>query len=339
MTNNILVTGATGFIGSHLVDHLSQNPDNKIYGLSRSIKEESTFKALKLSERYNVNLIFGNVNLYSNIEEAIAKFDIDHIYHLASQPIVQIAAKAPVPTYTTNVLGTLNVLETARIISQQTEKRISILVMSSDKAYGNSEFLPYKEDFPLNGSDVYSSSKSCQDIMARTYAYNYDMNITVARPANTYGFDFQWTRLIPTLAKTFLDKDNKEHNKVKELILNKGSYHYIREFNYVKDTVTALETLIHNIDKTKGQAYNIGSGEKLTTEQLVNKFIEIVSKYCSTSDVSIQFKDKAKTFKEIPEQYLDSTKIINTTRWKPKYSLETGLKCTIDEYKNWFCTE
>lgn len=329
---NILVTGATGFIAGHLIDHLSQNSINKIYGLSRSIKEESTFNALELTQRHNVNLIFGNVNFYPDIEDIITKYDIGTIYHLASQPIVQIAANAPVPTYTTNILGTMNVLETTRIMSQQMDKDISVLVMSSDKAYGNSEKLPYTEETCLNGSDIYSSSKACEDIIARAYAYNYDMNITVARPCNNYAEDdFNWSRLVPTLAKTFLSTESK-----KSLILNKGSYHYIREYLYAKDTARALEYLINNIDNTRCNAYNISSEIRYTTEEFVNKFIDIADKYCSTSDVSIQFKEKAKTFKEIPKQYLDSSKIRNMTGWKPEYSLESGLKKTIEGYYKWF---
>lgn len=329
---NILITGITGFIGAHLADFLSQNSNNKICGLSRSIKEESTFNALGLAQKNNISIVLGNVNSYPDIEEVIATYDIDQIYHLASQPIVQIAAKAPVSTYTTNILGTMNILEAARIMPQQMEKDISTLVMSSDKAYGSSSVLPYKEDLPLNGSDIYSSSKSCEDIISRAYAYNYNLPIIVARPCNTYGeCDFHWSRLVPTLAKTFLSSTNKE-----PLILNKGSYHYIREYMYVGDTARALECLINNIDKTKGQAFNISPDDKYTTEELVNKFIDITRKYYSISDINIQFKEKGKTFKEIESQYLDSSNIRHITGWKPIYNLESGLKYTIDGYKKWF---
>lgn len=329
---NILITGITGFIGAHLAYYLSQNPNNRICGISRSIKEESTFSALELAQKDNVNIMFGNVNSYPNIEEVIATYDIDQIYHLASQPIVQIAAKAPVSTYTTNILGTMNILEATRIMPQQIEKDISTLVMSSDKAYGSSPILPYIEDLPLNGSDIYSSSKSCEDIISRAYAYNYDIPITVARPCNTFGeCDFHWSRLVPTLAKTFLSSNNHE-----PLMLNKGSYHYIREYMYVKDTAMALEALMNNIDKTKGKAFNISPDDKYTTEQFVNKFIKIAEKYYPIPDVHVQFKEKGKTFKEIENQYLDSSKIKQIASWKSNFDLESGLKCTIDGYKRWF---
>lgn len=329
---NILITGITGFIGAHLADNLSRNPNNRICGIARSIKEESTFNALNLQDRKNVHIIFGNVNSYPDIEESIATYDIDKIYHLASQPIVQIAAKAPVSTYTTNIFGTMNILEAIRIMPQQMEKDISTLIMSSDKAYGSSNILPYTEDLPLNGSDIYSSSKSCEDIVSRAYAYNYDLPIVVARPCNTYGeCDFHWSRLVPTLAKTYLSLDNRD-----PLILNKGSYHHIREYMYVKDTAIALESLLDNINNTKGLAFNVSPDSKYTTEEFVNKFISIVKRYYTISDIQIQFKEKAKTFKEIESQYLDGSKIRHITGWKPKFNLESGLKCTIDGYKKWF---
>lgn len=326
---NILITGITGFIGAHLAEYLSQNRNNKIYGISRSIKEESTFNALGLSQRNNISIMFGNVNSYSDIEEAIATHDIDQIYHLASQPIVQIAAKAPVSTYTTNILGTLNILEATRIMPRQIEKEISTLVMSSDKAYGSSLILPYTEDLPLDGSDIYSSSKSCEDIISRAYAHNYDLPIVISRPCNAYGeCDFHWSRLVPSLVNAFLEQ--------KELILNKGSYHYIREFAYVRDTVSALELLLENINKTKGQAFNISSEEKYTTEEVVNKFINICQTKFDIKKVHISFKEKGKIFKEIENQYLDISKMKNITGWKPRFGLEDGLLYTIGGYKKWF---
>jgi CDP-glucose 4,6-dehydratase len=334
---NILITGATGFIGSHLAHHLAKDKNNIIYGLTRSIKHESVFNALSLDSVSNINLICGSVNdcheyvnNYNIIEEILYKHDIDQVYHLAAQAIVQTASKCPVPTITTNVFGTLNVLEPIRSVIYTMDKEIPTFVMSTDKSYGISENLPYTEDLPLNGLDIYSASKACEDILARSYAYNYNLPIVVGRPANTYGLDFNWTRLIPSLAKSCLyckEKDNP-------IILNKGSYHYIREYNYVEDTVSAIELLMKNIDKTKGEAYNISSGHKHTTEEIVKYFLEM----CHCNKI-IEFKKKDIVFKEIPEQYLDSSKLINATGWKPKYNIYYGLGKTCANYKKWFDKE
>jgi nucleoside-diphosphate-sugar epimerase len=325
---NILVTGCNGFIASHLIDFLSNNSDNRIVGITRSIRKESTFNALKLAEKNNVGVIFGNVNNYSDIEETIAKYDIDNIYHLAAKVIVKDASKAPISTIDINVNGTLNILEAVRVMPQQMGKDISTLVMSSDKAYSLDNSLPYLENQPIDGSDIYSSSKAMQDILARSYAYNYDLPIVVARPVNTYGeYDFNWSRIIPSIAKSCFGEEEK-------LVLNKGSFHQIREYLYVKDTVRALITLMDHIYDTKGQAFNISSNDKFTTEEIVLRFLRYANKF-----KEIEFREKAKSFKEIPSQYLDTTKIQNICGWKPKYNIESGLKETIKGYKNWFDKE
>jgi len=328
---NILITGITGFIGSHLAQHLANDDNNKIYGLYRSTKHESVFNSLRLNDRKNINLIQGNINNLNDIYEAIVQYDIEQIHHLAAKVIVQDAAKFPVVTVNTNVFGTLNVLESVRMMKSLMKKEIPTFVMSTDKAYGISDKLPYTEDLSLNGLDIYSASKACEDVLSRAYAFNYDLPIVVGRPANTYGLDFNWTRLIPSLAKSCLFSFEKD----KPLILNEGSYKYVREYNYVLDTVLALELLLKNIGVTKGKAYNISSGFKYTTEETVNTFLSI----SDCLNKKIEFKKKDVTFKEIPEQYLDSSKLMTDTGWKPKYNLKDGLKETIEKYKKWFNEE
>ena len=317
---NILITGITGFIGAHLAEHLSKDKNNKIYGLFRSVKHESVLNALNLK---NITLILGDIANYSNFENVLVQYDIDNVYHLAAQPIVKVASKAPLATYNTNVVGTINLLEAIRNISLHHNKVISTYVMSSDKAYGSHIDLPYTEDMSFNTDDIYASSKSCEDIIARTYAFNYDLPIVVGRPCNCYGVDFNWTRLIPTLAKACF--------KDEQLILNRGSYGYLREYIYAKDLARAIELLLKNIDTTKGEAYNITSGYKHSTGNVVEKFIEL-----SGVKKDIVFKEKEKTHKEIENQYLDSTKLHSVIDWSPEYTLREGLSETIEKYKGWF---
>ena len=324
---NILVTGATGFIGSHLIKYLAENTNNKIYGLCRSIKHESTFKALNLDTLSNVNLLFGDINNKYIVEEFFVRYDIDQVYHLAAQPIVQTAAETPISTFMTNAIGTLNLLDIIRIIKMRDNKDIPTYVMSTDKSYGTHSKLPYTEDFSLKGIDIYSASKVCEDTIARSYAFNYNLPIVIGRPCNIYGeFDFNWTRLIPTLAKSCLTK-----NKKSELLLNEGSYLHVREYMYVRDAVSAIKSLIDNIDKTKGEVFNISSSDIYTTKEAVELFLSLSK--CKTK---IKFKEKNVLFKEINKQYLDSSKIEIVTGWISKYTLSTGLEFTISGYKRWF---
>lgn len=325
---NVLITGISGFIGSHLAKYLSNDPENKVYGIVRSEKVASTFNALNLHGKENINIIYGDVYVYTMIEELLIQYNIDQIYHLASKVIVRDAAKSPLTTYMINVNGTLNVLEAIRLIKVQYNKDIPTLVMSSDKAYGIHNKLPYTESHCLNGNDTYSSSKAIMDMLARTYASNYDLPITVSRPCNTFGeYDFNWSRIVPTLAKSCFDPEESG----KPLILNNNSYNYTREYMYVEDTVAGLVSLISNIDKTRGEAFNISSGERLSTEQVADIFFLIAD-----TRKEIEFKEKESIFKEIPEQYLDTSKIKKVTGWESKYTFETGLKNAVEGYKKWF---
>ncbi len=274
--------------------------------------------------------MLGDVRSYDTLVDIIADCDIDQIYHLAAQPIVQKASKSPAGTYETNVFGTINVLEAVRNLRGTLGKRIPVLVMSSDKAYGPSDKLPYTEQFPLapEGTDIYSSSKACADIAARAYAYNYDMPVVVARPVNTYGaLDFNWMRLIPTLMAACYKREN--------IILNKGSYYYQREYIYVEDTIRGLralmQALINSEPETRGQAFNISSGCVHTTEWVVSRLIKLTN-----FKERIEFREKEKTFKEIEDQYVDASKIRALTGWEPKYTIEDGLKCTIEGYSRYF---
>lgn len=319
---NVLITGIKGFVGAHLADYLSKQ-GNTIYGLYRSKKYESTFDALDLSCRKNINLILGNIFSYPEMEEIIIDNDIDQVYHLAAQAIVKSASMSPISTYQTNILGTMNILESIRLGSDILNKIIPTLVMSSDKAYGHSDKLPYKEEFPLNGLDIYSSSKACEDIIARAYAYNYDLPITVVRSCNIFGeYDFNWSRVIPQFIKAYLEN--------KKIIIYKNTSGQLREYIYVKDLIKAIISLISNIDKTKGNAFNITSEELYNVDQILDIFKG------TTNFTNIEYIEKDKGFKEIESQYLDCTKLKSITGWKKEYSFNNAFRFTIDCYTNWY---
>ncbi len=320
---NILITGITGFVGAHLADYLSKQ-GNIIYGLYRSKRYESTFEALGLPHRKNINLILGNIGSYPEMEEIVIDNDIDQIYHLAAQAIVKNASMSPISTYQTNILGTINILESIRLGSSRLKKDIPTLVMSSDKAYGKSPILPYKEEFPLNGLDIYSSSKACEDIIARSYAYNYNLPIVVIRSCNIFGeYDFNWTRVIPQFIKAYLEN--------KKITIYKNTSGQLREYIYIKDLIKALILSISsdNIDKTKGDAFNITSDELYNVDQILDIFKNM------TGFINIEYIEKEKGFKEIESQYLDCTKLRNVTGWKKEYNFTDAFRHTIKCYENW----
>ncbi len=323
---NILITGATGFVGSHLTKYLSENSDNNIYGLTRSIKLDSGTSLWKKEKIENkINLFIGDITDYNTINEIINKYDIDKIFHLAAQAIVKTANDLPIETYNTNVIGTMNLLESIRLIKLKYNKEIPTLIMSSDKSYGISKILPYTEDMQLNGLDPYSSSKSCEDIVSRMYAYSFNLPITVVRSCNIYGaYDFNWSRLIPQFVKAYLN------NKI--ITIYKNTSKQKREYIYVDDLVKILTLLIseENIKKTKGQAFNVTSNQLLNVDNVLELF-KILTDYNN-----IVYTDQNKDFKEIPEQYLDNSKLNNTIGNTFKTNFKDGLKLTIDGYKEWF---
>lgn len=315
MKNNVLVTGATGFIGSNLCQRLVKEGHNVIT-IIRDEKKNDSLKILNLWDK--VTRIRGDITNYHFVERLISDYEIDTIFHLAAQAIVREAKESPLSTYNINIMGTVNVLEACR----RTSTVKTIVVASSDKVYGDSDILPYKEDFLLNAKNVYDSSKLCTDVISRTYYNEYDLPIVVLRPSNIYGgCDLNMSRIIPKTIKQCFYKDNIKFQKRVPLY---------REFLYIDDIVNAYIFSIKNIDKMKGEVYNVGTGQLIEMEDLLKKILEIYGK-----DIDVNWVEDDRSFKEINKQYTDSTKLQNLG-WKAKYNIDDGLKLTIDWYKQYF---
>ncbi|MFA5175673.1 MAG: GDP-mannose 4,6-dehydratase [Candidatus Nanoarchaeia archaeon] len=314
---NIFVTGGTGFIGTWLVKELVDKGAN-VCCLVKEYPKESNFLSFNLDKK--TNLIFGDMLDIGLIKLCLEKYGIDTVFHLAAQPLVQIALKNPLETIETNVMGTLNILESCRL--NQNVKRI--VVASSDKAYGSSDKLPYDETFSLKGSYPYDVSKSCTDLVAQAYGKTYNMPVAITRFSNVYGGgDLNFDRIIPETIKHIL------HN---EEILIRSNGKFTREFFYVKDAANAYITLAEKIQELnlKGEAFNFGTDKPVIILDLVKKIIEVSDK----KDSKIKIQDIAKA--EIKDQYLSSEKARKILNWEPNYSLEEGLKETYIWYKNYF---
>ena len=192
------------------------------------------------------------------------------------------------------------------------------MVSSSDKAYGSGE-VPYVEGQSLNGVGTYEVSKSATDLIARSFYSNYGVPVVVTRCSNLYGGgDMNFSRVIPNNINKILNNESP--------MIWKGSEKSTREFLYIDDAVNAYLSLVENIDKTKGEAYNIGSGEIFTIEELLNALLD-------TMDSNLEIEYVEKDFPEISHQYLDSSKIKEHTGWKPETSLFVGLTKSIESYE------
>ena len=233
---NILVTGGTGFIGSHLFEELVKQEAN-IINLSLPAHPKSYFYSQKLDKKIKT-VIFDICDL-DKFLSLIKKNKIDFIFHLAAQALVDEAYAQPHRTYLTNTLGTVNILEGVRKFPQIK----GIVVASSDKAYGKLNKKKYQETDPLKGDHPYETSKSAADLIAHSYYKTYHLPITVTRFGNVYGEgDLNFSRLIPGIMKSVIE------NKVFKI---RSDGKYVRDYIYVGDVVAGYILLAENMGEIK----------------------------------------------------------------------------------------
>jgi CDP-glucose 4,6-dehydratase len=305
---NVLVTGGNGFIGSHLVKHLVDNKI-KVVVPYLEINRKSYFN------RYNLHkkTIFIRCDLrdFKKTFNLINNNKISFIFHLAAEALVEKALDKPLDTFSTNIMGTVNVLEAARRYG----KIKGIIVTSSDKAYG--KIPKAKETDPVGGTHPYEISKASADLIVRGYFSTYGLPALVTRFGNVYGEgDLNFSRIIPGTLKSIICKEELQ-------IRSDGKY--IRDYVYVADVIEALLTLAKNIKMVQGEAFNISSDENLTVIKLVEKIGEILG-------VKVNYRILATAINEIPKQSINFRKIKRRLGWQPKNTLAG----TIGQIYNWY---
>ena len=313
-SRNVLVTGADGFIGSHIAMALVKK-GAEVTTIVRDIKKKSNLDVLEI--RNEINVINGDLVNFHDCERAINEYETEFCFHIAAQAIVGPANRSPLSTFESNIKGTWNILESCRL--SKTIK--GVIVASSDKAYGQQKKLPYTEESPLNGYYPYDASKACAEILAKSYFMTYGLPVAITRNANTYGpADMNMSRIIPDTIIKLLDGEQP-------IIRSDGTPE--RDYMYIKDAVDAYLILAENIGRkdVTGEAFNFGTGKPVSVLELYNKIIKIMGK-----NVKPKILGEAKN--EIDRQYLDIGKVKKTFNWAPKYDIDSGLKETIEWYKN-----
>ena len=311
----VLVTGASGLVGSWLVKELID------CGAIVSIlaRDMSPQAELMQSGAYEcTDVVRGCLESYADIERAITESECAVIMHLGAQAIVQVAKRSPLPTFESNIRGTYNLLEAARVHADFVK---AVIVASSDKAYGASEILPYIEGMPLAGREPYEVSKSCADLISQSYFHSYKMPVAVARCGNIYGGgDLNFNRLVPGTIKSLLQGE-------KPIIRSDGTF--VRDYIYVKDVVCGYLMLAQKIyeGKSLGDAFNFSPQCAVSVLELVS----ILQKLLGAEHLMPIIQNSAAG--EIHSQILDSTKARQCLDWQPLFSLEKGLAETIDWYK------
>lgn len=310
----VFVTGATGLVGAWLVRHLV-NAGADVVCLLRDWIPQSEVVRAKLIEQ--VKVVRGDVRDQAVIERALGEYEVVTVFHLAAQTIVGIANRNPVSTFESNVQGTWSLLEACR--RSPTVKQI--VVASSDKAYGDHEKLPYDEQAPLQGRHPYDVSKSCADLIARSYADTYGLPVAITRCGNFYGGgDLNWNRIIPGSIRSILYGE-------RPVIRSDGSY--IRDYFYVEDGAAAYALLAERLAERPeliGQAFNFSNEIQVTVLQLVQRLLELMD-----SKLEPDIRDEASN--EIRHQYLSAAKARRELAWSPLFNLDDGLQRTIDWYR------
>jgi len=303
---SIAITGATGLLGSHLSNYyLSLG-----YSVFVLLKDEHS--RTELSK--NVNKVYGSINNKTDIDFFIEKSRPDYFIHLAAQTQAYDSIKYPYNTFYTNVIGTLNVLESLR----EYKDCKSIVVASSDKAYGELTNDEYFEDHILNGIYPYDASKSITDIICNSYRNTYSMPVVTTRACNIYGTgDNNIQRLVPGIVKAYQENT---------LFTIRNGGRDIREYINVKDVVLAYYKILTYAETVNNiPSFNISSGERYSTLEVFNIVKDAIGE-------EVRYEIIESDGFEIKKQFMNSSLLQEKTGWKPENTMKDSMKEIVNFY-------
>lgn len=318
-SDKIFVTGAEGFIGSHLVETLVKKGYNvKAFVLYNSLSLNGWLDTLPNKIKNNFEISYGDLRDKNSLLDASKNCKI--FYNLAALISIPYSYKAPESYIHTNVLGTLNLLDIAR------QNDIDLFVQTStSEVYGSAKFVPMTEEHSLNGQSPYSASKIASDQIAYSFYTSYNLPVTILRPFNTYGPRQSARAIIPTIISQLINKKK---------ILKLGNISSTRDFNYIEDTVSGFLKCL-NVKEAIGEVINIGSGYECKISELVNIIENIFSTKIKTQYTKERVRPK---FSEVDRLLASNQKAKKILNWSPNYSgqkgLERGLKKTVKWFKD-----
>jgi CDP-glucose 4,6-dehydratase len=311
----VLVTGATGLVGSWLVKELlARGADVVCLVLDADPQSE----LLRSGDIARTTVVNGRLECFADIRRAVNSHETDTVFHLGALTIVGTARRDPLGTFEANIRGTYHVLEACRRHAGIVQR---LVVASSDKAYGTQAKLPYVESMPLEGREAYEVSKSCTDLLAQSYHHAYGLKVAVLRCGNIYGGgDLNWSRIVPGTIRSFLRGE-------RPIVRSDGKF--VRDYLYVKDVARAYLAVAERLDdrKVAGEAFNFSPQKALTVLDVV----AAIARLMDAGSLKPVIKNEAKG--EIRDQYLSAAKARRVLGWRPAYSLTDGLSETIDWYR------
>ncbi|HMG74743.1 MAG TPA: NAD-dependent epimerase/dehydratase family protein [Pyrinomonadaceae bacterium] len=307
------VTGGTGLLGGWLVRRLLDSGADLVC-LVRDWVPQSHLIQSRLIEK--VKVVRGDVRDQKLMERILGEYEIATVFHLAAQTIVGIANRNPASTFETNIAGTWDLFEACR----RSPTVRQIILASSDKAYGDHNNLPYDEDTPLNGRHPYDVSKSCADLIARSYAVTYGLPVVTTRCGNFFGGgDLNWNRIVPGTIRSVLRNQ-------RPIIRSDGKY--IRDYFYVEDGAAAYILLAEKLAEQaelRGHAFNFSNETQITVLELVESIIKLMG-----SDLEPEILNQVTN--EIRHQYLSAAKARTMLNWRPLFAPDDALRRTINWY-------
>lgn len=310
-----LVTGATGLVGGWLVRRLVAAGADVVCLVRDDVPYCQLFaESLHLRTR----MVRGDICDSSLVERTLGEYEIDTVLHLAAQAVVGVANRNPVSTFESNIAGTWSVLEACR----RSPRVKQVVTASSDKAYGSCTQLPYTEAMPLDGIHPYDVSKSCADLIARSYALCFGVPVAITRCGNFYGGgDLNWNRIVPGTIRSILRGQAP-------VVRSDGQF--VRDYFYVEDGAAAYMTLAEQLATRReliGEAFNFSNEIQLSV-------LDVVAEIARLMQVRVEPVILNEANHEIRHQYLSAEKARSVLNWQPLYSLEQGLRQTISWYEH-----
>ncbi len=313
MGKKVLVTGADGFIGSHLVEHLLNEGHNvRAFVLYNSFNSYGWLDTLPKELLKQIEIFSGDIRDPNGVRVAMEGIEV--VYHLAALIAIPYSYHSPDNYVDVNIKGTLNILQAAKLLN--TER---VLVTSTSEVYGTAQYVPIDEKHPFQGQSPYSATKIGADRMAESFYKSFNMPVTIVRPFNTFGPRQSARAVIPTIITQLLNGETQ---------IKLGDITPTRDLLFVKDTVRGF-TAIANCEKAIGEEINIATQSEITIGDLAQKIIDNINPSAKIISDEIRLRPEKS---EVRRLFGSNQKLKELTNWEQKYTLDESLKQTIE----WF---
>ena len=313
----ILVTGADGFIGSHLTEELvRQGNDVRAFTLYNSFNSWGWLDRIDPEIQGQLDIFAGDVRDPYGVKTAMR--DCDIVFHLAALIAIPYSYHSPDTYVDTNIKGTLNIVQAARELHVE-----KVIHTSTSEVYGTAQYVPIDENHPLQGQSPYSASKIGADQIAMSFYNSFETPLSIIRPFNTYGPRQSARAIIPTVIGQIVS--GRKNIKL-------GSLHPTRDFNYVSDTISGFISVAKS-EKSVGEVINVGSNYEISIGDLVTMIADVIGKDINLETDEARLRPEKS---EVERLWADNAKARELTGWEPEYGGIGGLRRGLEETVKWF---